>query len=69
LSDESKSAIKAYGVDGPLGFGVRRATFLIDGRQRIADVVLADLRIGRHQAFVERAIAVRAGRSASLPSG
>ena len=69
LSDESKSAIKAYGVDGPLGIGVRRATFLIDGKQRIADAVLADLRIGRHQAFVERAIAVRASRSASLPSG
>ena len=69
LSDESKSAIKAYGVDGPLGFGVRRATFLIDGEQRIADAVLADLRIARHQAFVERAIALRASRSASLPSG
>lgn len=69
LSDEPKSVIKAYGVDGPLGFGVRRATFLIDGGQRIADAVLADLRIGRHQAFVERAIAVRAGRGASLPSG
>ena len=69
LSDESKSAIKAYGVDGPLGMGVRRATFLIDGQQSIVDAVLADLRIGRHQAFVERAIEVRASRSASLPSG
>ena len=69
LSDESKSAIKAYGVDGPLGFGVRRATFLIDGEQRITDAVLADLRIARHQDFVERAIALRASRSASLPSG
>ena len=69
LSDESKSAIKAYGVDGPLGLGVRRATFLSDSHLRVADAVLADLRIGRHQAFVERAIAVRASRSASLPSG
>jgi peroxiredoxin Q/BCP len=69
LSDESKSVIKAYGVDGPLGFGVRRATFLIDREQRITDAVLADLRIARHQAFVERAIALRASRSASLPSG
>ena len=64
LSDEDKRAIRAYDVDGPLGFGVRRATFLIDGDGRIADAVLADLRIGRHQAFVERAIALRAGRSA-----
>ena len=63
LSDEGKAAIKAFDVDGPLGFGVRRATFLIDGRQRIVDAVLADLRIGRHQEFVERAIAAKEGRS------
>ena len=64
LSDEGKTAIKAFDVDGPLGIGVRRATFLIDGKQRIVDAVLADLRIGRHQEFVERAIAAREGRSA-----
>ena len=64
LSDEDKVAIKAYGVDGPLGIGVRRATFLIDARRRIADVVLADLMIAKHQAFVERAIAARAGPGA-----
>jgi len=62
LSDEDKTAIKAYGVDGPLGIGVRRATFLIDAKRRIADAVLADLRIGRHQEFVERAIEARASR-------
>jgi len=64
LSDEDKVAIKAYGVDGPLGIGVRRATFLIDARRRIADVVLADLMIAKHHAFVERAIAARAGPGA-----
>jgi peroxiredoxin Q/BCP len=64
LSDEDKVAIKAYGVDGPLGIGVRRATFLIDARGRITDAVLADLMIARHQSFVERAIAARAGRGA-----
>ncbi len=63
LSDEGKSAIKAFGVDGPLGIGVRRATFLIDGKRRIVDAVLADLRIGRHQEFVNRAIAAREGQS------
>ncbi len=57
LSDEDKVAIRAFEVDGPLGIGVRRATFLIDGKRRIVDAVLADLRIGRHQEFVERAIA------------
>jgi len=64
LSDEDKVAIKAFGVDGPLGIGVRRATFLIDAMRKIVDAVVADLRIGRHQEFVERAIAAREGRSA-----
>lgn len=64
LSDVDKVAIKAFDVDGPLGIGVRRATFLIDAERRIVDAVLADLRISRHQEFVERAIAARAGRSA-----
>jgi peroxiredoxin len=62
LSDEDKTAIKAFGVDGPLGIGVRRATFLIDGDGLIADAVLADLRIGQHQAFVERAVKLRESR-------
>lgn len=63
LSDEDKSAVRAYDVDGPLGIGVRRATYLIDADGRIVDAVLADLRIGRHQEFVERALAAREGRS------
>jgi len=64
LSDEDKVAIKAFGVDGPLGIGVRRATFLIDGKRRIVDAVLADLRISRHQEFVQQAIAAKEDRSA-----
>jgi peroxiredoxin len=62
LSDLDRRVIRAYDVDGPLGFGVRRATYLIGGDGRITDAVMADFRIGRHQAFVERAI--RAGRGA-----
>jgi peroxiredoxin Q/BCP len=64
LSDENKVAIRAYGVDGPLGVGVRRATFLIGRDRRVQDAVLADLRISRHQAFVQKAIAARENRSA-----
>ncbi|HEY7739990.1 MAG TPA: peroxiredoxin [Steroidobacteraceae bacterium] len=64
LSDEEKHVIRAYDVDGPLGIGVRRATFLLDGKRRIVDAVLADLRIARHQEFVQKAIAARAARSA-----
>lgn len=59
LSDVDKTAIKAFDVDGPLGIGVRRATFLLDPQRMIIDAVLADLRISRHQQFVERAIAAR----------
>jgi len=64
LSDAHKVAIRAYGVNGPLGFGVRRATFLIDPQRLILDAVQADVRISRHQEFVERAIAARESRSA-----
>ncbi len=63
LSDEDKAVIRAYDVDGPLAIGVRRATFLLDANGKIADAVLADLRIGRHQEFVQKAIAAREGRS------
>lgn len=63
LSDEDKTAVRAYGVDGPLGIGVRRATFLIDRQGKIIDSVLADLRINRHREFVEHAIAARAGKA------
>ncbi|MGH8865614.1 MAG: peroxiredoxin [Burkholderiales bacterium] len=64
LSDVDKVAIKAFDVDGPLGIGVRRATFLLDPQRQIIDAVLADLRISRHQEFVGRAIAARESRSA-----
>ncbi len=62
LSDEGKSVIKAFGVDGPLGIGVRRTTFLIDRGRVVRDAVLADLRVARHKEFVENAIALRGGR-------
>lgn len=60
LSDAQKTVIKMYGVNGPLGLGVRRATYLIDGSRRVRDVVLADFRIGRHADFVRKAIMLRA---------
>ena len=60
LSDEQKTVIKMYGVNGPLGIGVRRASYLIDGSRRIRDAVMADFRIGRHADFVRKAIMLRA---------
>jgi peroxiredoxin Q/BCP len=59
LSDPEKVAIKMYDVDGPFGVGVRRATFLINQDRKIQDAVMADVRIGRHQEFIEKAIILR----------
>ena len=59
LSDPEKVAIKMYDVDGPFGVGVRRATFLINPDRVIQDAVMADVRIGRHQEFIEKAIILR----------
>jgi peroxiredoxin Q/BCP len=61
LADPDKKAVKAYDVDGPLGFGVRRGTYLIDADGTIRDSVLADLRIAEHEAFVKRALVAGAG--------
>jgi peroxiredoxin Q/BCP len=58
LSDEDKSVIRMYDVNGPLGFGVRRATFLIDPSRHIRAAVLADLKIAEHEAFIQRAVAL-----------
>src|SRR5271169_6732833 len=60
LSDEHKTVIKMYGLNGPLGLGVRRATYLIDGSRRVRGAVLADLLIGRHTEFVRKAVLLRA---------
>jgi thioredoxin-dependent peroxiredoxin len=54
LCDPDQVLIRAYGVRGPLGFGVRRASFLINSAGIIEDAVLADLRIGRHEAFFRK---------------
>ena len=60
LSDQQKAVIKMYGVNGPLGIGVRRASYLIDGGRRIRDSVLADFMIAKHAEFVRNAIMLRA---------
>ncbi len=64
LSDADKFVIGMYDVRGPLGIGVRRATYLIDQARYIRAAVLASFRISEHEAFVRRAIALSAGRSA-----
>ena len=59
LCDPDKVAVKLYDVDGPFGVGLRRTTFLIGQDQKIHDVVQADLRIGRHEEFIQNAIELR----------
>lgn len=61
LSDEKKTVVKMYDVNGPLGFGVRRATFLVDQSRSIRGAVLADFRIAEHEAFIEKCIAIAEG--------
>ena len=59
LCDPQKVAIKMYQVDGPFGVGVRRATFLIGQDRSIKNMILADVRIGRHKDFIEKAVILR----------
>ena len=60
LSDVAKSVIRMYEVRGPLGFSVRRATYLIDQARYIRSAVLADFRIAEHEDFVRKAAAMSA---------
>ncbi len=59
LSDPEKVAIKMYDVDGPFGVGVRRATFLINQDRTIQDAIMADVRVGRHEEFIKKAVILR----------
>ncbi|MGB5628341.1 MAG: redoxin domain-containing protein, partial [Woeseiaceae bacterium] len=59
LSDPDKVAIKMYDVDGPFGVGVRRATFLISQDRIIQDAIMADVWIGKHKEFIEKAVILR----------
>ena len=57
LFDKNKKVIKAFGVDGPLGFGVRRATYLISKEKHIENRVVSDLFVGSHTQFIKEVIA------------
>src|SRR5438067_7298166 len=60
LSDVDKFVIRMHDVRGPLGLGVRRATYLIDQARYIRSAVLADFRISHHEDFIRRAVALSA---------
>jgi peroxiredoxin Q/BCP len=67
LSDVEKFVIRMYDVQGPLGLGVRRATYLIDQARYIRAAVLADFRISQHEEFIRRAVALSAGGARRAP--
>ncbi len=57
LCDEGKKIIRSYGVDGPLGFGVRRVTFYIKSDGRIANRVVSDFFVGSHLDLIKKVLA------------
>ena len=59
LFDKSKKVIKAFGVDGPFGMGVRRATFLIGQDKSIENKVVSDLFVGSHTQFIKEIVTQR----------
>lgn len=59
LADTDRSVARLYGVVGPFGLGLRRATFVIDGAGIIRDAVRADFRIGKHEALIRKALAAK----------
>jgi len=59
LSDPRKKVIRAYGVDGPLGFGVRRVTFLIDHTRIVRNRVVSDLFVGSHTDLLKKTLRER----------
>jgi thioredoxin-dependent peroxiredoxin len=63
LSDVDKFVIRMYDLQGPLGIGVRRGSYLIDQARYIRATVLADFRLSQHEDFIRRAIALSATHS------
>jgi len=57
VHDAGKKLIDAYGVNGPLGIGVRRVTFLINTDGYIGQRVVSDLFAGNHIEFIKKIIA------------
>jgi thioredoxin-dependent peroxiredoxin len=68
LSDTDRFVIRLYDAHGPLGLGVRRATYLIDQGCTIRGALLADFRISQHEEFVRAAIGARQGIT-PIPAG
>ena len=70
ICDPEKVAIKMYDVDGPFGKGVRRVTYLVTQGQKIQGALQADVMVGKHKEFIQKAIVLResAGMKVENPS-
>ena len=56
LDDTRKVVIKAYGVNGPLGMGVRRVTFLINPDKKITNRVVSDFSTKPHMVLIDQVV-------------
>ena len=57
LCDTDKELIKAFGVAGPLGIGVRRVTYLIGQDGVIRNRSVADVFLGNHNDLINEVLA------------
>jgi peroxiredoxin Q/BCP len=68
LSDADKFVTRMYDLQGPLGIGVRRGTYLIEQARYIRAAVLADFRISLHEDFVRKVAALSAAAGGKKPA-
>ncbi|GIW74621.1 MAG: hypothetical protein KatS3mg103_1143 [Phycisphaerales bacterium] len=68
IADPDKAVLGALDALGPLGI-VRRVTYLLLPDGTVGDAVTADLRLGRHERFLRRALASLAGDASASSQG
>jgi len=66
LADEGRGVARAYGVLGPFGMMVRRVSYLIGTDAIVRDREVADLRVSRHERFIDRVLAGGSSRGAAV---
>lgn len=62
LADPDKRVIRAYGCDGPLGFGVKRVSYLIGRDGRIMEIARAAFRVASHIALARHPLTPKISR-------
>jgi peroxiredoxin Q/BCP len=67
LADPDKTVIRAFGLVGPLGIGVRRASFVIGQDRVIRAAVRADLRLKPHERLIRQALTKEVAKKGSDP--